>query len=195
MGIRRRSSQAGFTLSELMVTGLVVAIVAAIAAPSYRTIIRSGLLTTQIYDFNAGLTLARSEAVKRGMLVTVCPSTNQVTCGDSGTEWEQGWIIFVDANKNHAVDEGDAMLRAAPALATGYTLRATSTTTLPDYFAVDPKGNPNDSGTFVLCEGGAINPSRAVLVSIVGRISLAPDADNDGIPEGAADTNLASCTP
>src|SRR2546422_3565853 len=91
MNARPQKGQFGFTLGELLTTVAVVTILAAIAQPSYRTIIRTARLTTQIYDFNAALNLARSEAVKRGIPVTVCPSTNQANCGASGTQWESGW--------------------------------------------------------------------------------------------------------
>jgi len=196
MGACARKGQTGFTLLELLITAVVLAVVAGIALPSYRTIIRTTRLTTQIYDFSAALNLARSNAVKRGLPVTACPSTDQATCGAGGTNWEQGWIVFVDVNSNHTVDTADArevVLRASGALVPGYAVRATSATTLPTYFTVNPKGIPSAAGTFILCEGGAINPSRAILVTIAGRISIADD--HNGVPVDAGGSDMTSCTP
>jgi len=190
---RLRTPQFGFTAGELTVTVAIATILLSIAGPSYVAIIRTTRLTTQIYDFYAALNLARSEAVKRGTPVTLCPSTNLTTCAASGTQWESGWIVFVDANNNHAVDAGDEILRAAPALAGGYTLRGTSATTLPTYITMNPKGQTSATGQFVLCQGGNINPARAILVSIVGRISTA--RDDNGVPVDANGADMTTCTP
>ncbi len=188
-----RSHSAGITLLEIMATVTIVMIVAAIAMPSYRTVIRTARLTTQIYDFNAALNLARSEAVKRGVPVTVCPSTNQTACGASGTQWESGWIVFVDNNNNQTVDTGEPILRAATALVAGYTLRGS--TGLTSYVTMNPKGQLSvaANGQFVLCENSQINPSRAILVNNVGRISIA--ADDNGVPVDAGGADMTTCTP
>jgi len=185
---------AGFTLVELMTTILLVAIVAVVALPSYRTIIRAARLTTQIYEFNAALNFARSEAIKRGLSVTVCPSTDQASC-TVNTQWEEGWIAFVDADANQSVsttDGREVILRANGALATGYTLRGTSGV-LDSYVTMNPRGQLSATGVFVLCENGSIDPSRAILVSTVGRIAIA--ADNDGVPVDASGTAMTTCTP
>ena len=183
----------GFTLWELMVTVTVAAVVAAIALPSYQPIVRAGRLTAQIYDFDAALNLARSEAVKRGTTVTVCPSTDQASCGASGTHWEQGWIVFVDTNNNQTVDTGEQILRAEKALTSGYTLRGTSATTLASYLTANSKGALNATGTFVLCQNSTLNPSRAILVNSAGRIAIA--GDDNGVPSDASGSDITSCTP
>jgi len=197
MGSGSRGTMRGFTLGELMTALAVVGVVAVIALPSYRTIIRGARLTTQIYDFSAALNLARSEAVKRGMSVTVCPSTDQATCTNS-TRWEQGWIVFVDRDADQTVDTSDpfeVILRANGALASGYTLRGASSTpcTLDCYFTVNPKAQPSASGEFVLCEDGQIDPSKAILVNTVGRITIAQD--NQGVPVDANGNDMTTCTP
>ncbi len=197
----RRQRISGFTLGELLVTLLVVAVVATIAMPSYRTIIRNARLMTQIYDFDAALNLARSEAVKRGYPVTVCPSTNGTSCATS-TQWEQGWIVFVDVNSNQTVDTAtdsrEVILRTTPALVSGYTLRGSSSfldaTSSYSYLTINPKGQASATGQFVLCENLTTpNPSRAVLVNTVGRIAIA--ADDNGYPVDANGSDITNCTP
>jgi type IV fimbrial biogenesis protein FimT len=197
MGSGTRNAMHGFTLPELLTAMVVLVIVSAIALPSYRTIIRSANLTTQIHNFDATLNFARSEAVKRGRSVSVCPSTDQATC-TSGTQWEQGWIVFVDKDENHTRDTGDPLevvLRANGALVSGYTLRGTSASpcALDCYFTVNPKAQPSTAGQFVLCENGQIDPSRAVLVNTVGRITIAHD--NDGVPVDMDGNDMTDCTP
>ncbi|QID17194.1 prepilin-type N-terminal cleavage/methylation domain-containing protein [Nitrogeniibacter mangrovi] len=71
----------GFTLIELMVTLAVAAILAAIAAPSFTRMIEDNRITTQANDLLTGIASARSEAIKRGVSVTITPKTNDYTNG------------------------------------------------------------------------------------------------------------------
>jgi type IV fimbrial biogenesis protein FimT len=184
----------GFTFGELMVTLALLSIVLMIAVPSFALIIRNSRLITQIYDFNAALNLARSEAIKRGRPVTVCASANQTACGGTtGCNWDQGWIVFVDPNNNHVVDGGEEILRKTSALVNGYTLCGSSGTTLATYLTVDAQGAPSASGQFVLCQNSSINPSRAVLVGTAGRIVMAQDSN--GVPLAADGSPITTCTP
>lgn len=53
----------GFTLIELMVTIAVIAVLASLAAPSFRTQIQRNQLASQVRDFSAVLQESRSKAV------------------------------------------------------------------------------------------------------------------------------------
>ena len=76
----------GFTLIELMVTIAVLAITAALAAPSFRQLLAAQRMRALAYSMIADLVLARSEAVKRGENITLTPLT---------TTWSQGWKVTV----------------------------------------------------------------------------------------------------
>ena len=184
----------GFNLLELMITVGVATIIAMIALPSFSYILQNVRLKMQIYDFSGALDFARSEAVKRGTWVTVCASADQAACGPNGTQWESGWIVFVDPNNNHVVDVGEGPpLRAASALIPTYTLRGTSATTLASYITFNAKGVSSASGQFVLCQNGRINPARAALVGSSGRITDAQD--HNGVPMNSAGGDMTTCTP
>jgi len=146
-----------------------------------------------MYDFNNAIDFARSEAVKRGLYVTVCPSTNGSSCAASGTRFESGWIVFVDSNNNQTVDAGEEVLRYTSALISGYTLRGTSATTLNSYITFNSKGRASASGTYILCNSSAINPSRAILIASTGRITAA--TDRNGTPLDSSGTAMTTCTP
>ncbi|TNF61933.1 MAG: prepilin-type N-terminal cleavage/methylation domain-containing protein, partial [Burkholderiales bacterium] len=72
--------QSGFTLIELMVTITVLAVLLGVGVPSFQATIQGNRITTAANDLVAALQYARSEAVRRGVNVTVCSSNDQSTC-------------------------------------------------------------------------------------------------------------------
>jgi type IV fimbrial biogenesis protein FimT len=100
---RRPASAGGFTLIELMVTLAIAAIFASLAAPSLTTMIRNNRIQTEASSLVADLQLARTEAIKRGATVAVCPSSTGAACLTTDT-WQSGWMIFVDLNGNGVYD-------------------------------------------------------------------------------------------
>lgn len=101
----------GFTLIELMVVVAVVAILAAIAFPSFQFTIRSNRVATTANQFVAAIALARSEAVRTTRGGGICGSTDGTTCV-AGTDWSGGWMVWRDVNANGAFNAGtDVVLR------------------------------------------------------------------------------------
>ncbi|WP_312960352.1 GspH/FimT family pseudopilin [Stutzerimonas nitrititolerans] len=82
----------GFTLIELMVTIAVLAVVIAIAAPSFTSVIQSNRATALHHEVLGAIQLARSEAVKRRKDVIVCRTEDQEDCAN-GADWSTGWLI------------------------------------------------------------------------------------------------------
>jgi len=89
----------GFTLIELMITLVLAAIILTLAVPGFQDIIRNNRAATQANELVTALSLARSEAVKRGARVSLCPSADQASC-TGGTDWSNGWIVFLDTAAN-----------------------------------------------------------------------------------------------
>jgi type IV fimbrial biogenesis protein FimT len=90
---RSRHTLRGFTLIEAMVAITVLAVLLAIAVPSFKDASLSSQLRASASDLAASAYLARSEALKRNAVVTLCMSADGATCAGSGG-WEQGWIIL-----------------------------------------------------------------------------------------------------
>jgi len=108
-----------------MVTLSIAAILMAIGVPSYRSVATSSRVATEINGLLGDMQFARSEALKQGLPVTVCISTNGTGCTGT-TQWHGGWIVFADANGNTSVDGNDTVLRIAKPLTGGDTLESPS---------------------------------------------------------------------
>lgn len=101
----------GFTLIELMVTISVMAILAAIAYPSFQSTLRSNRMATTSNELISALSLARSEAIKGTRGGGVCASTNGTEC--DGAAWTDGWMVWEDTNRSGDFDSDDTVLRYA----------------------------------------------------------------------------------
>ena len=81
---RSYAAARGFTITEVMVTLAVLAILISLATPSFREIVLSHGVKSASYDMVSGLLLARSEAITRNTTVTVTPA---------GGNWGNGWTV------------------------------------------------------------------------------------------------------
>ena len=70
------NSQSGFTLTELLAVIAIASILAALAAPSFRDMVRDNRVTAATNTFIAHLALARSEAITRRTTVALCRSAD-----------------------------------------------------------------------------------------------------------------------
>ena len=166
-------TQRGFTLAELLVTLAVMAILLAIgfsglgtAATSMRLTSASNLLLSHIH-------YARSEAIKRNSRVVLCKSSDGAACTGAGG-WEQGWIIFHDANNNGARDGAEALLQREAPL-TG-NLKFTGNLNVTSYLSFAPSGATRlvggnyQLGTLTLCrQSTGPGEGRQITFNAVGR--------------------------
>lgn len=160
----------GLTLIEITVTLLVLSILLVVAVPGIERFIVSNRLTSQTNTLLGDLSRARSEAAARRAPVTVCAAASANACDDGGTtEWNQGWIVFVDLNGNGATDAGDIILRYNPSLA-GTTSVASADFAKTGALTYRPFGGflPATNGSFTLCASGN-NNGREINVSRTGR--------------------------
>jgi type IV fimbrial biogenesis protein FimT len=88
----------GFTLIELMVMLTITSVLMMVAVPSFVSYRRNAELTAAANTFLAAVNAARGEAMKRGMNALVVPTGN-------GSDWNTGWVVFVDKNNTRIYDE------------------------------------------------------------------------------------------
>ena len=105
----RRGLAPGFTLVELMITVVVMGVLLAIGIPSFRYVQNSARITAPANELVANVQLARAEAIRRNARMALCSSSDGANCANGGA-WN-GWIVFVDADRNGAVSAGDEILK------------------------------------------------------------------------------------
>jgi type IV fimbrial biogenesis protein FimT len=159
---------------EVLVAVTLLAILASIATPSFTDMIRRGRILGEANSFVGDLQLARAEAIKRGLPVMLCPSSNGTTCLTTNT-WQAGWIMIVDNDSSLSVTAGDTVIRVRGGWGGTDTFQATPTTTLLTYnregFAVNlPAGG---AVTFAAQSAPvAASATRCVALNMVGRQTL-----------------------
>jgi type IV fimbrial biogenesis protein FimT len=186
-----KAKQTGFTLIELMFTIVVLAVLFGIGVPNFRDFIRNSRMTAAANDFVTDFNVARTEAVKRRVAVTVCKSQLGAVCDANNADPFNSWIIFVDdanaavaagTDGNGVVDTGEIVLRQRQIptsitvtadgrrtifLPSGFPRTAVSGTDLTQIRLCDSRGN-------VITAGGQ-SAARAVTLSATGRPSATRD--------------------
>ena len=167
---RSNSHSQGFTLIELLVTMAILGILAAIATPSLQNFVLNNRIRAQAAALTSSLAFARTEAITRSTRVVTCPGTAS-GCNNT-TEWENGWLVFVDTDNDMALDTGldsdEIPLELhGPLDGSRTTLRGSVNVTSKVSFIYDGSAQ---SGTFVLCDHrGFEDYARAIEVLATGR--------------------------
>jgi type IV fimbrial biogenesis protein FimT len=167
----------GFTLIELIVTVAIAAVLAGLAAPSFKQLTTNNRLKSHATAFHTSLLLARSEAIKRKSRVVLCKSSDGATCVTAGG-WQQGWIVFSDANDNASPDAGELFIQKVASLSGDFVLKGDGN--LADYVSYSSTGAPKlsasdtfQTGAFSLCQLGVSGGNaRQIEIFATGRLSI-----------------------
>jgi type IV fimbrial biogenesis protein FimT len=159
-----RLRSAGVTLLEMMMTVAIVAVLGGIAAPSFTGMIRDNERTAAVNSFVHALYLARSEAIKRGRIVSVCKSSDGSTCNRAGA-WSDGWMVFVndDADDQPQRDDGEDILMVYA----GWPNGSITSNRLAYSFRAYNQSVVN--GTLLFCDSRGGDHARAIIISQTGR--------------------------
>jgi type IV fimbrial biogenesis protein FimT len=180
--VRGPHDSAGFTLFELLIVLAIAAILLGLGAPSFSDFRRNARLTSAANDLLAAAQLARTEAIKRQVPVSICPAAGvgaDAVCGT--TRYERGWITFVDQNGDCMREEGDDLLRVDNAL--DRTMNGPSNGSCISFGAngfARPAGAPSSS-QILFCDrvwkdrvqpGTDLSAARGMLITKTGRVEI-----------------------
>jgi type IV fimbrial biogenesis protein FimT len=156
----------GFNLIELMVTIGILAILVTVAIPSFSRLIASNRLSAATNELYGTLMQAKSEAIRQGNRITVCPSSNGTGCATVGTPipWSDGWISFSDTTRSAAtpsIDAGESILQISQAVPTNIVIL----------------GNTNFAS--FRSDGSAVDMFGALLLGTIRVCSTSSSLDNN----------------
>jgi type IV fimbrial biogenesis protein FimT len=177
----RRIHQTGVTVIELMVTLSIVVILLTVAVPGFTELIADTRRAAAVNQLIGALNMARNEAIKQGVRVTLCktsqPETGSPAC-EPNAGWNQLWLLFVDndhepGNVRGTIDGTDQIMRIM------YPSDAMTITTGIGYsggISYRPNGVSQGlrstggvgaaNGTFTLCANGV---AKTVIINNTGR--------------------------
>lgn len=112
----------GFTLPEMLLVCAILLLLVTQAIPAMREIFLNTRLSLHVNDWLAANRFARSEAIRRAGLVTICRSHladrgmdachGSAADGRAAEDWGLGWLVFVENSSANlgVVDAGDEIL-------------------------------------------------------------------------------------
>jgi type IV fimbrial biogenesis protein FimT len=169
----------GFTITELMVVLAIAATLLAVGTPSFREFRRNNRLVGIANDILATTQMARTEAIKRQVPVSLCPSTDGATC--STAQAFAGWIAFVDTNSDCVRGVGEIIVRTGPTIDTAVTSKSNGNciSFATTGFRQNVAGKTTASNT-VFCDdrgfapqtGTTLSAARGVEVGATGRARI-----------------------
>ncbi len=161
------NQQEGLTLPELLVSLTIVSTLTAGAFSQYHQLVQDNRMVAELNLFVTALQLARSEAIKHGRRVVLCPSIDLQNCGNSSA-WSYGWILFASDNRER--EAGEALLQSGNPLGAGVILHASNYRKRIMYQPDGSSGGSNSSFTF--CDARRAARPRVICLSNSGRPRL-----------------------
>jgi type IV fimbrial biogenesis protein FimT len=172
----------GFTLVELMVTLAVAAILTVVAVPATQRLLAARATASQADELAESLRLARSEALRRGGVVSVCASSNvNAASPQCAAQWLDGWVVFTDFNHDGVIDANEPIVKVASpqgALASlveagglpAVSFQANGLAVGAARFVASPKGVSEADGDFLSLQ-------RIVTLSAQGRVKVSKGSE------------------
>ncbi len=173
-------SQFGFSLIELTTTLAVSITVIVAGLPAMQKLMASQQMVASMNTVTSHLHLARSEAIKRGLRAVLCPSLDGEGCLKSA-EWQQGFILFADENRNKKRDAGEQLLRRFQPGNREQQIRITSTTGRQQIRYQATGEAPGSNLTITFCDTSGVVDPKAIIISQTGRPRISTVKPDGGL--------------
>ena len=186
---RQTTLPAGVTLVELLICLAIVSILSFIVVPSFNDIYQNARSTSHINQLSQLIRFTRSEALARQARVTLCPSSEGLSCEQ---EWHAGTMIFIDENNDQERNEGETLLRLKTPFISSGSIHFNNPA---NRVVFSRQGFPlGSAGSYIYCpESNNDEYARALIINFQGRLRLGVDSNEDGIVEARGGRNV-SCS-
>lgn len=154
----------GFSLLELCVGMALVALLAGMAAPSFRVGLRNAAVRTAAYELMTGLQQVRATAVVESRPGVLCLSDPAGNCRSG--EVAGAWRAFLEI-------EGTQRLIAARSLPAGITLRGTRAR-----IRYSSRALAASAATLTICDTQGVAAPRAIVISQNARARFASASES-----------------
>lgn len=124
-GCRTMPRNAGFTLVELVVVSLVLAITAAVTLPSLAALVERNRALAVFHELTSSLAGARLAAAHLGQPITVCPTRDGRQCRRD-LVWDDGWMTYIDLDRSDQPATTAAVIRHVQPSGTGIAVRSSA---------------------------------------------------------------------
>ena len=171
------SRDAGLSLTELVFTVGLASIILALALPALEQTVRVNRLVAEANKLVRAVHLAKNEAAKHYREVVICPSFDGSACANDKTAWQQGWLVFVNLDKDRPARVGEN----EPILLAHRVLPHVEVSANRTNFAFHHYARRSTNGTIVFCSAQKKALAKAVIVSYTGRPRVA-STRTDGQP-------------
>lgn len=163
----------GFTLVELLLVLVVVAILLSLGVPSFLNILASNRVAAAANEIVVVLNLGKSEAVRSGQTLVLCKRQAADTqCSTSAGDWDNGWLLFIDGDNDNQVDAGERVVRVQTDAEESLDLAFSGGGNLN----FSPDGGTGPTGRFCLRNSHDGDKSRVIRVSGFGRFQVEQQA-------------------
>jgi type IV fimbrial biogenesis protein FimT len=154
----------GFTLPELLVSLALISIMTLAAVDFLPRFIHTNRMAGEVNRFVLALQLARSEAIKQGRRLVLCPQAERQVCARHA-DWGNGWMLFASEDRERDADE--ALILAEPPVADFISLRSGNQRKRVVYRPDGSSGGTNNSFTF--CDRYHLASPRIICLANSGR--------------------------
>ncbi|AWF79869.1 hypothetical protein BTJ40_03015 [Microbulbifer sp. A4B17] len=180
---------AGFTLMELIICIMTIAVLTAIALPSFNDFFKRYKNKVKQRELFELLILMRNRALNEKRSFTLCPKKR--LANECSSDWSDGALLFADENGNGKLDSEDQIIRYLGQTEKGASLSWNAFNN-KGFLIYKPTGTtPSQSGNFSFCpESGEAEYGWIIILNAIGRPYYAKDKDGNNIVENGSGVEL-----